>query len=215
VVPYSQEVLNAVVQEYQQLFFPLQLFFIFLALLSLYALWKQTPRCGQLISGVLALFFLWSGGVYFGNYYETINWFGLYAGMVFCLQGVILLWYGVLKKMLLFEQTPLSLGLAWSVLALLPMVQVQMGATYYEVYVVGMLPLATLAFFTSLALALQPKKALHVSLIPLVWSVFSLYWNALLGNQLALFLSGFCLIGAAWAMLSGLRKNQQHNTRIH
>ena len=110
VVPYSQEVLNAVVHAYQQLFFPLQLVFIFLALLSLYALWKQTPRRHQLISGVLALFFLWSGAVYFGNYYENINWFGLYTGILFCLQGLILLWYGVLKKMLYFQQNPLSLG---------------------------------------------------------------------------------------------------------
>lgn len=209
VAPYSLEVLNSVIYEYQSILFPMQFLFVVLGLLVVYLYWYQKRKSNQIISIILALFWFWSGFVYLGIYYEQINWFGSYASMVFCIQGALWLWYGFIKKALDFEKNLLSVLIALAVLILFPAFQLLMGVEFYEIYIVGMLPLATLAFSISVALSMESKKVLHVSLIPLFWSLFWLYWSYLLNNQPGLVLSGFCSVGIAWVLYKNFR-NKVH-----
>ncbi|MFW6307890.1 MAG: DUF6064 family protein [Campylobacterales bacterium] len=206
VAPYNLEVLNAVIYEYQSLFFPLQLLFFALALFALYWYWYQKSWTNQIVTSILALFWFWSGFVYLGIYYEQINWFGFYASIIFCLQALLLLWYGVIKQSLYFQKSLLSITVSLSVLILLPLLQMFSGVGFYEVYVVGMLPLSTVAFSVGLSLSLSSKKVLHISLIPLLWSSFSLYWSYLLKNQFSVILSSLCLLGVLWVVYRGFRR---------
>ncbi|MFP4487414.1 MAG: DUF6064 family protein [Campylobacterales bacterium] len=206
VAPYNLEVLNAVIYEYQSLFFPLQLLFFALALFALYWYWYQKSLTNQIVTSILALFWFWSGFVYLGIYYEQINWFGFYASIIFFLQALLLLWYGVIKQSLYFQKSLLSITVSLSVIILLPLLQMFSGVGFYEVYVVGMLPLSTVAFSVGLSLSLSSKKVLHISLIPLLWSSFSLYWSYLLKNQFSVNLSSLCLLGVLWVVYRGFRR---------
>ncbi len=154
----------------------------------------------------MALFWFWSGFVYLGIYYEQINWFGFYASIIFFLQALLLLWYGVIKQSLYFQKSLLSITVSLSVIILLPLLQMFSGVGFYEVYVVGMLPLSTVAFSVGLSLSLSSKKVLHISLIPLLWSSFSLYWSYLLKNQFSVILSSLCLLGVLWVVYRGFRR---------
>jgi hypothetical protein len=167
--------------------------------------WYEKRWSDEVVAVVLALFWFWSGFVYLGIHYEQINWFGFYEAIVFGVQGLVLLWYGVIKGALYFQKSLFVTATLLGVVIVLPSLQMLMGAGFYNVYAVGMLPLATLVLSAAFFLSLRSKKALHISLIPIIYSAFSLYWNSLLANHSAIILSVLCLAGFVWVVYRILR----------
>lgn len=107
VVPYTKEVIDSIIYEYQEFFYPLQFAFVFLAFLMVYFIWKNENN--KIVVSILAFFWIWLAAVYEIRYYRSINWFGLYIAYSFILQALLLLWFGVVKKELVFTKNKISL----------------------------------------------------------------------------------------------------------
>ncbi len=180
VVPYSKEVLDATIYEYQEAFWPFQFIFILLVLWILYSIWNSKEKHHRIISGIVAFFWFWTGLVFEANYYNNINWAGFYICLVFILQGFLLLWFGVFKNGIVFKQSHIFASLALLIIIAYLILQLLFGATVFEVSIIGMLP-DTTALFSLLFLLIPVKKRVWSLLpIPVIWLVFSLYWNYLL-----------------------------------
>lgn len=176
VVPYTKEVLDAIIYDYQEVFWPFQVFFVLLALWVLYAIWKGHYHAS--IVAILAFFWVWVGAVYEIQFYKTINWIGFYVGMLFILQGLLLIWFGMVKGSIVFVKSRLSLALLPLIILGYPLLQFLTGTHHYELAIVGMLPNITVAF--TFIVLWTHKNITTLLIIPLVWSVFSLYWQYLL-----------------------------------
>ena len=180
VVPYSKEVLDSVVYEYQEFFFPIQFIFIFLALLVVYLIWKSENKNNKTIVSILAIFWIWIGAIYEMKYYISINWFGLYIGSFFILQGLLLLWFGLIKKEVVFIRNNYSLLAVLILVLCYPALQIISGMHYFESSIIAMLPDITVLFFLILFFVNTQKRIWSLFIIPLVWMGFSFYLNYLL-----------------------------------
>jgi hypothetical protein len=178
VVPYTKEVVDSIIYEYQEFFYPLQFTFIFLAFLMLYFIWKNQSH--KIIVSILAFFWIWIGAIYEIKYYFSINWFGLYIGYFFILQALLLLWFGMIKKELIFVKNKISLIIVSFLTFFYPIVQIFAGTHHYEISIIGMLPNITVAFTLIILFMNTQKNIKTLFIIPIVWSVFSLYWNYLI-----------------------------------
>lgn len=180
VVPYTKEVLGSIVYEYQEYFFPLSIVFIFLALWIVYTIWKSENKYNGFVVGILSFFWIWIGAIYEIKYYSTINWFGLYIGYVFILQALLLLWFGFVKKQIIFIKNKISLILSLTLILCYPLVELLKGIHYFEISIIGMLPSISVVFSLLILFMNTKKRVKTLFVIPLVWLVFSLYWNYLL-----------------------------------
>ncbi len=180
VVPYTKEVLDSVIYEYQEFFYPLQFVFVFLSLWVVYSIWKNENKNNKFIIGILALFWIWIGLVYEINYYAQINWFGLYIGTFFIIQAVLLLWFGFFKKEIEFIKNRFSLILSLLLIFSYPLLELFYKIHHFEISIIGMLPNITV-LFSLLILVLNTKKRVRILfIIPIIWLIFTLYWNYLL-----------------------------------
>ncbi len=180
VVPYSKEVLDSVIYEYQEFFWPIQFIFIFLALWVLYAIWKNENQNNKFIISILSFFWIWIAVVYEMNYYLFINWFGFYIACFFILQALLLLWFGLIKKELVFVKNRASLIAAFSLIVFYPIIQILSGMHYFEISIIGILPDITVVFSLILLFMNTQKRIFGLFIIPIIWIFFSLYWNYLL-----------------------------------
>lgn len=162
VVPYTKEVLDAIIYEYQEIFWPVQWGFLLLALLVVYFFWKDAHKYSAVITSILAFFWIWVGAVYEMGYYTSINWIGSYVGALFILQGLLLGWFGIYKKEVIFVKNSFSLVLALTLILAYPLVQLLSGIHYFEVSIVGMLPDITVVFLLILLWMNTQKKGLKL-----------------------------------------------------
>ena len=180
VVPYTQEVLDATVYEYQEAFWPLQFIFVLSAFWLLYAIWNNKGKNNRIVSATLAFYWFWTGSTYAANYYNDINWAGFYICLIFVLQGLLLLWVGIIRKDLAFKQSRLVPPLATILIVVYPLLQLLGGSTLFEISIVGMLPDSTALFSLLILLFAVQKREWRVLAVPVIWLIFSGYWHFLL-----------------------------------
>jgi hypothetical protein len=142
----------------------------------------------RVIAGLLAVWWVWVGIAFHLQRYAAINWAARYFAILFAIQALLLVWYGVVGGRLRFvisREAPAYMGVGLLVFALAfePVAGRMAGRSWQQVEVIGLTPdptaIATLAFL-ALSTA-RPHRVLLV--IPVAW----------------------CAIGAAtlWALGSG------------
>ena len=178
VVPYTKEVIDSIIYEYQEFFYPLQFAFVFLAFLMVYFIWKNENN--KIVVSILAFFWIWLAAVYEIRYYRSINWFGLYIAYSFILQALLLLCFGVVKKELVFTKNKISLIMTLFFIFIYPIIQIFSGTHHYEISIIGILPNITVVFTLIILFKNTQKRIKTLFIIPILWSIFSLYWNYLL-----------------------------------
>src|SRR5690349_6074455 len=103
-LPFTREAFLAMFGAYNQAIWPLQVVAYGLALGAIaLALWP-TRRSHRLIAAILAVFWLWVGGVFFLGYQRALDPgpISTLATIGFLGQGVMWLWLGVLRQRLTF-----------------------------------------------------------------------------------------------------------------
>ena len=133
---------------------------------------------GRAIGALLAVAWLWTGYGYHYLHFATINFVApLYAGL-FVLQGLLLLWTGLIRGSLavrfragLFGWAGLALALA--ALAAGPLADWLFAQDWRSVRVVGLAPAPTTVFTLGLLLLSQGRTPLHLSVIPFLWTLIA------------------------------------------
>jgi Family of unknown function (DUF6064) len=135
---------------------------------------REEEWSGRVIAAVLAAWWLWVAVAFHLERYATVNWAARYFAALFVIQGLLLLWQGVVRARLQFELSAqrtayAAVGLLLVAFALEPVAGVIAGRTWRQVELFGVTPdptaIATLAF---LAMSTpRPNRALVV--LPIVW----------------------------------------------
>ena len=174
---YTAEVLQSLVDYYNLALWPGQLLAVALTLMALLLVAFPRRWGGRAIAVVLAAGWLWVGWVYYIERLGRIDFSAPLYGAAFLLQGLLLLWTGALRGALSWT---VRLDLYGSVALLLLLIAVFLlpasvwfkDEGWTQLRLVGLMPLPTVLFTIGMLLLLTAGKTpLHLTLIPLLWSL--------------------------------------------
>lgn len=173
--PFTLEQFLNVFKEYNNNIWPLQIILFLLGAIIIYLVIRRKSFSNKVISSVLAFFWLWMGIVYHLVYFSVINKAAFGFGLIFIVEGILLIYYGVIKSKLSFQfRTDVS-GLIGAILLLYaliiyPILGFALGHVYPSAPTFG-LPCPTTIFTLSLFLFTDKKIPLALIVIPVIWSV--------------------------------------------
>lgn len=175
-LPFTSEQFLSVFVKYNIAIWPVQVGAYLLGCSAIVSLYWNASHADRFAAGVLALMWLWTGIVYHGLFFATINEAAHLFGALFVVQGAYLLYSGVYHNRIHF-----GLGRAlnvWSGLALViyaailyPLISMWTGHVYPEMPVFGVTPCPVTIFtFGMFALTTHPISR-WLLVIPLTWSL--------------------------------------------
>ncbi len=173
--PFTADQFLGVFRAYNLGIFPMQIVFYLLGIAVVYLAVKPNPQSGKIISGMLAFFWLWMGLVYHVLYFTKINKAAYLFGIVFVLQGILFIIFGIFKNKLSFKFQSNRYGITGISLVLFalivyPITGYFLGHTYPDSPTFG-LPCPTTIFTFGLLLLLVKPFSPGLLIIPLLWSV--------------------------------------------
>jgi len=199
-LPYSLEVLFALLAQYNRTFWPALPLAVLLAL-SVLALALRPARGGdRAVGGVLALFWIWVGAAYQLGTMTAVDFAAPLYGALWIAQGLLLTWTGVLRGRLAFRFAGggaawAGLGLALFALAGYPLIVVLMGYGWQAMPLVGLAPDPTAIFTMGLLLLTAGRVPPVLIVLPLLWAGVAAMTGWLLGFWL-LFAVPLAVLGA-------------------
>ena len=177
-LPFTADQFLEVFRNYNESIFPLQVLFVLLALVAVYYVLRPSRNSGMIISAILALLWLWTGGVYYIVFFSAINKAAYGFGALFILQSVLLIYYGVFRQELLFRahrnlNSILGMFLMAYALIIYPVLGHLMGHVYPTSPTFG-LPCPTTIFTFGILLLNVKKWKIILFIIPFLWSLIGL-----------------------------------------
>ena len=172
---YTSETVYAFLEGYNEALWPAQAVALLLGIFVLFAALAPIPQGGRVISAMLAGFWLWSGLVYYGQYFAEIDFSApVFAGF-FVLQAALLVWTGVIRAGLEFhiERGPRSIaGLVLAAFGLVgyTLITCLSGQSAQEVQMFAIAPAPTVIFTLGVLLLAKPRAPWALTVIPLVWT---------------------------------------------
>jgi hypothetical protein len=101
--PITTDQFFSVFEKYNHAIFPVQIVLFLLTILALIAIGSKIRQKDKFVAGFLGVLWLWMGIGYHWAFFSQINILALGYGVVFILQGLFLVWEGVILYNLKFE----------------------------------------------------------------------------------------------------------------
>ena len=101
-LPFSTEQFFNVIEKYNLSIFPFQLIINVLGIACLFLLHSKWSSKDKIIGIYLGALWIWIGAAYHLAFFATINKAALLFGVIFILQGVLILYYSLIKNRLAF-----------------------------------------------------------------------------------------------------------------
>ena len=173
--PFTVEQFFNVFKNYNEAVFPMQAVFYLLSLFVVYLTIKPKSGTEKIVSGALALLWLWMGIVYHLVFFTAINNAAYLFGAMFVLQGILFLVTGVFQNRLSFKfrfDIFGITGIALIIFALViyPIFGFFLGHVYPSSPTFG-LPCPTTIFTFGILLLSDKKCPSVIMIIPFIWSV--------------------------------------------
>jgi hypothetical protein len=174
-IPFTAAEFFDVFREYNEGVWPIQLLLMATGLVATVAAFRAGARAGRLVSGILAVLWLWMGAVYHISFFRVINPAAPLFGALFIVQGGLIAWLGAWKGKLTFgvRRDLRGVGAALLIvyaLALYPMVSFMLGHRYPAAPTFG-LPCPTTIFTLGLLLGARAPVPRSLVVIPALWAV--------------------------------------------
>ena len=174
-MPFTIDQFLEVFRAYNLGIFPMQVILYLLAIVAVYLAVKPNPTSDKAISIILAFFWLWMGIIYHLLYFTEINKAAYLFGIVFIIQGILLIIFGIIKSKLSFRfQADIYgiTGISLIVFALFiyPILGYFLGHIYPASPTFG-LPCPTTIFTVGLLLLTTKRFPPGLLIIPFLWSV--------------------------------------------
>jgi hypothetical protein len=175
-VPFTVEQFMGVLQSYNLGIWPLQLIAYLLGIAAVVLAVRRTWFSDQAISAILAIMWIWIGIVFHLVYSGAINPVSRIFGPLFVLQGLLMLWLGVLQSQLSFRAPTGWRGALGSLMILYSMVLYPIigslaGHTFPRSPVFGVAPCPTVIFTFGLYLWTTAQFPKYLLAIPFLWSL--------------------------------------------
>lgn len=178
-LPFTVDEFLDVFAQYNQAIWPMHIVAYILGIAALVLLVKKTPYSDRAISVILAFFWAWVGIVYHIMYFSTINGAALGFGVLFIVQAVLWLIFGVLRPKLSFkwEANPYTIiGAVMIIYAMIvyPLLGALQGHGYPRSPSFGVAPCPTTIFTFGLLLLTSAKVPKSLLVIPFLWSLLGI-----------------------------------------
>jgi hypothetical protein len=201
-LPFTIEQFLEIFERYHQAIWPMQIVAYVLGIGVLFFAAKQTRYSAQIISATLACLWIWMGVVYHLMYFSTINRAAIAFGILFIIQGLLWLVFGIVRPRLSFQldTNPFAMtGLALIAYAMLiyPIIGTLLGHGYPRSPGFGVAPCPTTIFTFGVLLLTNARVPKSVLVIPLVWSLIGFVAAISLGirEDIGLLVAGLLSVG--------------------
>ena len=172
-LPFTEAQFLGVFAEYNETLWPAEALLWLLTAFALALLATRQAR-GRLIGGLLALHWLWTGGVYHLGYFRAINPAARIFGAAFLVEGALFLWVGAIKGRLDFHwgRSPRQvLSIALACYSLLYPALVAASGFDWPAMPAFAVPCPTTLLTIGLLLALPPGSHRSLGIIPILWCI--------------------------------------------
>jgi hypothetical protein len=214
-LPFTPETFFALFAQYNAAVWPAQPVAWAAGLGILAAMLWPFAGSDRLIAALLAAMWLWTGLVYHGQFFATINFAAPAFAALFVAQGVLLAWIGTVRGRLAFRLRRDPCGIAAAAimiyaLAIYPLTGWLAGHAWPAAPAFGLTPCPTTIFTIGALVAVAGRTPWHLVALPAVWSLIgaTAVWLFATPEDLALPLAG--LGGAAliaWKNRAAMRAN--------
>ena len=175
-LPFTIDQFLRVFEQYNQAIWPMHIVTYLLGFAAITLAITKVRYSDQIISVILACFWAWMGIVYHLMYFSTINGAAIGFGILFILQAVLWLVFGIVRPKLSFQLTnsPYALtGVVLIVYAMVvyPLLGTLLGHGYPRSPSFGVAPCPTTIFTFGLLLWTTARVPKWVLIIPFMWSL--------------------------------------------
>ncbi len=175
-LPFTIEQFFNVFESYNTAIWPAQVVAYFIGIGAVLLAFRENRLYGRIVSGILALFWIWMGVVYHIFYFSAINPAALIFGGLFVLEGLLFIAIGSVSDRMSFrfDLKPVPVvGAIFIMYAMIayPLLGAAFGHWYPRAPMFGVAPCPTTIF--TFGLLLWAKKPIPAYLlgIPLIWSI--------------------------------------------
>src|SRR5947207_3086036 len=101
--PFTKDQFFDIFREYNLAIFPFQFFLYLIAVLSIFFVVRRIRKSNRLAVWVLSGLWMWMGIAYHLNYFSKINKAAYIFGVLFILQSIMFLFFGITKRKIKFH----------------------------------------------------------------------------------------------------------------
>jgi hypothetical protein len=173
---FTPETFFALFEQYNRAIWPAQFLAYGLGVIALLFVFRPFPQRDRLIGAILALAWLWIGIAYHYLHFTEINFIAPVFAALFVIQGLLFAWTLVLRGRVRFRFGPDVFG--WTGLCLIvfamvayPLLGWLAGHVWPQSPAFGVTPCPTTIFTWGMLLLVQGRTPLHLTIIPLIWSL--------------------------------------------
>ena len=175
-LPFTREQFFGIFAHYNEALWPVQWLTYTLGLTMITSVLLRARSAQRVVGAGLAAMWLWTGVVYHGLFFSSINTAAFAFGALFVLQAAVLVQAAVLGRRLSFAPTATpSAWLGWALLIYVvvayPLIGIALGHTPAELPMFGSTPCPVTLFTLGLLLLAKPPVPRGVLVIPFVWSI--------------------------------------------
>jgi hypothetical protein len=168
-IPVSTEVLFSLYGSHNLATWPAPFVGYALCILALILTIRPSAARGRIIAAILAVFWLWAGAVFQIGFFAPLNWGALIFGASFILEGLLLLWLGVLRNRLDFRLGSGCLLFAFALA--FPALDFASGHPWPQMQLPGTLPAPTVLVTLAFLMMAHGIGVRRLAVIPLLWAL--------------------------------------------
>jgi hypothetical protein len=175
-IPFTVEQFFDIFGTYNTAIWPAQVVAYMFGIIALGLALRENKLSSRIISGILALFWIWMGVFYHIGYFSVINPAARIFGLFYVLQGVLFLLIGTILGRLSFRfnYRPLPIFGACFILyamVIYPLLGLAFGHSYPRVPLFGVAPCPTTIFTFGILLWATKSVPAYLLVIPFLWSI--------------------------------------------
>jgi len=155
---------------------PLHVVAILFALMIVYALWEKPAWAGRVISGLLAVSWLWVAWAFLYQRFYQIHVVADWYALGFVLQAGLITWYGIIRNRLALHATnrlriKIGSGLLIIAFVVYPFIALITGRSWMQLEMFALAPDPTALGTLAILLFYKAPRALYP--IPVIWLLLS------------------------------------------
>ena len=209
--PFTTEQFFSVFDRYNHTIFPVQILLFLLVVFALIAIGSTIRQKDKIVAGILGILWLWTGIGYHVAFFSGINNVAYGFGLLFILQGLFLLWEGVVLYNLKFvfkmsAQAYFGYFFILYGLIVYPVVGYLVEPNLSRTVSIG-LPCPTIILTFGFMLLCDKKFSKYLIIIPSIWAAIGI--SALI--KLGVYQDAMMVIAAIIADVLILRSKKPHD----
>lgn len=220
-LPFTIKEFMNVFKVYNQSIWPMQIIVYLLSLFLIFLIGKNNKISNKKVMMILSFFWLWIGVLYHIIYFTSINKMAYAFGLLFIIEGLFLLYIGLIKNEISFSYHFDAYSIVGSIfiiysMVIYPIIGYFLGHGYPFSPGFGIAPCPTTIFTFGVLLFVNKIITKHIIWIPLIWSIIGTFAAVKLGikEDYGLFVAG---IICTFMFLSKIRimKGEKNETRYN